>query len=259
MKKIYTLFCATLFACIMNAQNPVPNSSFESWTGNAPTSWSNSFAPVTQVTPGHTGTYAVQVGSTGQLTAGSGNGFPVSQTYQYINFYYKFNKVASEYITISVELDDANSTTLQLVNKNDSTASSIFKAVSIPIPVIASGIPATCTIDMYLSGSAPGGSYFIIDDVSLSNSPLGVEEIQKQALTLQVFPNPAANTVHIRFDATGQKTSTVQLTDITGRVVKEITTSFTDLSMDISGIPAGNYIVVIKNDEMMQTKKLVIQ
>jgi hypothetical protein len=55
-------FLALLLICSkIWAQTPIPNYSFENWTAGEPDDWQTSNGSaifVTQVTPGHTGTYA---------------------------------------------------------------------------------------------------------------------------------------------------------------------------------------------------------
>ena len=263
MKKIYTLIPAILFALIIQAQNPITNSSFETWSnGVYPDGCSNS-SNLTKSTTAHTGQFAAKGeklsgGGSPQLSIGGGNGFPVSVHYTYLNFYYIFNKVGTEAISVTLYLDNDNTAvTVGGASPTISTASSTYQAFSVPISYTGTGATSG-TLDIVLQNNTVG-SYFIIDDISLSTSPLAVEEIEKESSTLHVYPNPALNTVQIHLDAVNGKATTILLTDITGKTIRELNATSNNITVDISDLPSGNYIVAVKNDEMIQTKRLVKQ
>jgi hypothetical protein len=260
MKKFYTLFTCSLFTAFLMAQNPVPNPGFESWIGPQPENWFNSTA-ITQSTDKHSGTYAAKGektngGSDPQLSAGSGNGFSVNSRYTYINFYYKFNKVGNESIEVSLYMDNP-SFTIGQASATISTATSVYKAFSAQISYTGSGNPTDCTVDILIN-NAPVGSYFIIDDVSLSTSPLGVEEVQKDVPVLDVYPNPASSFLKINFPGGFQtENATIDITNILGQQLKQAPLSALS-SIDISDLANGNYIVALKSDEMILTRKIQV-
>jgi len=263
MNKIYTLIPVLFFAFISQAQNPIPNSSFETWTNPAyPNNCSNSTS-ITKSTTAHTGQFAakgemVSGSPEPDLAIGGGNGFAVSGTYTYLNFYYIFNKVGNETMQVVLYLDNDNTgTTVGLVNSTISTASATYVAKSIPISNTGSG--ATSGMIDFTLFSNNVGSYFIIDDVSLSSTPLAVEDIQKEAVSLHVYPNLATNVVRLSFDNEQGKETTIQVNNMMGQTVLELRTTTNKTSFDVSQLPAGNYVVAVKNEEAILTKQLMIQ
>ncbi len=261
MQKIYYFIMALILTSGLYAQNPVPNPGFETWTGTDPDGWSNS-EYITKSTDAHTGSNAAKGAFTGtgipMLSVGAGNGFSTNTRWAYLNFYYKFVKTGSATISVSSYFDNPNYTIGQAL-RTISNASSGYTAVSIPVSYNLSGNPTDCTIGISLQNGSTG-SYFIVDDVSLTAVPLFVETIEKESSLLHVYPNPATNTVAVDFETAAIKgTTLIKFTDLTGRIIKELAPASNHVLVDVSDIHAGNYLVVLKNDGMIKTKRLVIQ
>ncbi len=72
-----------------------------------------------------------------------------------------------------------------------------------------------------------------------------------------LFPNPASAIITIAgktFDLDGK----LEIFDITGRLIKQFTTNHTDsLTVDVSGLKAGNYLLRLTIDNGIITKKFV--
>src|SRR4051812_37833623 len=221
MKKLSAVLFAMIVLLCAKAQNPIPNPSFETWTNPAYPDGSQYSSNITKSTTAHSGQFAVKGeklsgGGDPQLSIGGGNGFPVSVHYTYLNFYYIFNKAGSDAISVSLFLDNDNTgATVGSASPTITTASATYRAYSVAISYTGSGA-TTATLDILLQNNTVG-SYFIIDDISLSTTPLAIEEIEKESSTLHVFPNPATNAVHIRFEELKGATAAIQITDVTGR------------------------------------------
>lgn len=258
MKKFYVTLLTFAFVGCAFAQN-IPNSSFETWSGGDATGWTNSDY-VTQSTDAHTGTYAARAEYTGSgsptLSVGSGNGTPTTTRWGYLNFYYKFNKTGNANITVSLYMDNPNFTIGQAAT-TISTGSSTYKAISIPISYNLSGNPTLCTIDMFLNGSSQG-SYFIVDDVTFSATPLALNDAG-QYIPFSVFPNPAQSWIKINLEKTADVNTTLQLLDVTGRELKLETLTGEVTLLDVSDLPQGLYYVAIKHNGAIETKKIVIE
>lgn len=72
-----------------------------------------------------------------------------------------------------------------------------------------------------------------------------------------VFPNPANETVNISWTTASYKT-TVQLMDISGRVVSEQVVNGNTATIDVSQFPAGTYFVNVSADGAASTAKLIV-
>ena len=77
--------------------------------------------------------------------------------------------------------------------------------------------------------------------------------------SLKVYPNPATDQLNVAFDATSA--SSVQLTDLTGKVVSVQTSKIgaNTLSFDVANVNAGVYFVTIKNAAGNTAQKVIIK
>jgi hypothetical protein len=83
--------------------------------------------------------------------------------------------------------------------------------------------------------------------------------IETNLINWNIYPNPASETVTIEIN---QDTDfeRVQLTDLTGRIVKEWDwTNSTKMTLDISEIPSGYFILRMKSQHMEWSRKLLIE
>lgn len=259
MKKIYFVLSVIFFAQFICAQNPVPNPSFENWTGNKPTSWTNS-TDVSQVTPGHTGSYAVQGLKSSTLYPNlSLNATAISQKYDFINLYYKFTQVSTEYIVISVVIKDAGNVQIGSTAAYITMPSTTFQAFTYPIYYTGNN-PATVVINITLNNGGPvppAGSAFIVDDISLSNSPLSINEGMGNT-TANIFwvaPNPAAEKIKIGLQQ--NEMATIRLLNLAGQEVKT-TTAEGETEIDVCDLPAGHYLVAVLQSETVRCKRIEI-
>ena len=74
------------------------------------------------------------------------------------------------------------------------------------------------------------------------------EEITKQS-TVKLYPNPANDQLTVVFTGKeGFSTESMQITDLSGRVVRKVTTSELNNTIDVSNLKAGQYILTIKKN-----------
>ena len=83
-----------------------------------------------------------------------------------------------------------------------------------------------------------------------------------EVTNFKAFPNPAADVLNVQFSAP-VGTTTVQITDIQGRVVMEYAeipvSGPEDLQFDVSKLLAGTYFVVIRQEEKIFSEEIQIQ
>ena len=91
--------------------------------------------------------------------------------------------------------------------------------------------------------------------VQLGTASRGTDPITGEVWTVNVFPNPANNVVNINLTGFTGK-SEVSMLDVNGRVVLHRTLSTVSSQLDISALPAGLYMMRIKNgaNEVKMTK-----
>jgi hypothetical protein len=81
----------------------------------------------------------------------------------------------------------------------------------------------------------------------------GVNNIQMSKVSM--YPNPAKDHVNISLDETFDR---VVIKDITGKIVKEVAANSEQLSVDVSALPKGIYIVsLIAENKVIGFSKLM--
>ena len=85
---------------------------------------------------------------------------------------------------------------------------------------------------------------------------LDIREITLQK-EYRIYPNPADATFHIKYDS--KKPITVQIADVSGRLVKLAGQVTSGQLIDISNLPAGLYFVTIDGNQRYRIEKLLIQ
>lgn len=109
-------------------------------------------------------------------------------------------------------------------------------------------IPGATQTTYPASGAAPVGTYTVVATVngcpSLPSSPLAVVLATKSATAqlLTLYPNPARTTLWLERPA-GATAATVQLLDVTGRVVWQGTAGAGTSALPVQQVPAGLYLV----------------
>lgn len=114
------------------------------------------------------------------------------------------------------------------------------------------------------NGTYMDSTYWVVRDFLVDvvcNGLSGTEEATKTVGKLSIYPNPATSDLNISIAGTSLKNTTVQLIDISGRLVYEtkITTDVTTHKVNTANLTAGLYIVKTAGNKGIQTQKLVIQ
>lgn len=114
------------------------------------------------------------------------------------------------------------------------------------------------------NGTYMDSTYWVVRDFLadvVCNGLSGTEEATKTVGKLSIYPNPATSDLNISIAGISLKNTTVQLIDISGRLVYEtkITTDVTTHKVNTANLTAGLYIVKTSGAKGIQTQKLVIQ
>ena len=75
--------------------------------------------------------------------------------------------------------------------------------------------------------------------------------------TFSIYPNPANNFITIETDFSTKKT--IYLTDALGQIVKTITTSENNITIDLQGIASGIYFIKMEDGINSVTQKFIKQ
>jgi hypothetical protein len=91
------------------------------------------------------------------------------------------------------------------------------------------------------------------------NTTAVVAPSPKNALFLQIYPNPAQDWVQWAFTAPDSRETQMRVFDQQGRLLKQWTATQNTGDIDFSGWPSGVYLVQVQSGAAISTKKLVLQ
>lgn len=98
------------------------------------------------------------------------------------------------------------------------------------------------------------GTFLLLDSLAISATPLGVNSFS--ANDVSIYPNPAndmisiSNSLHTVFES-------FEMSDLNGRVVKAGKINATDAQISISDLSIGVYMMKIKTNQGIATKKVI--
>lgn len=273
------LFIATLVTISsVHAQNPIPNADFTTYwdaSPGQPNGWTDC-QDITQVAPGNgvTGNAAQGHKLTSPFvtypafrTSSAGVGIPITVAYTSLNLYYRFESVNGDVMKVTVSIFDASDSQIGFgIAEVTSTTGSVTGFVPLTVPINYSGTGAAEVIISVIMNTSSGGavpnhnSNFAIDDLLLSGGTVSVDGIEKEAPSLRIFPNPATTFTRIETSGADSKVNAVQVMDMNGRVVKEISGADASVNLlPLADLPCGTYTVAVNTGEVVQTKRLVIE
>ncbi|MFM2206959.1 MAG: hypothetical protein RL213_934 [Bacteroidota bacterium] len=94
------------------------------------------------------------------------------------------------------------------------------------------------------------GTEFIVDELSFSGV-VGIDELDQAILSsVRLFPTPASDFLNVEVAAVNPSLRfTCVLTDITGRIMFEKTINQGSERLDVSALPAGNYLMQLLDED----------
>jgi hypothetical protein len=110
-----------------------------------------------------------------------------------------------------------------------------------------------------------GGNALYLDDININGAPVGIAAIdQDQDHSLVAVPNPATGSTVLTWRTTQGGNQVLEIVDATGRVVHQTTVVAQPgveqrLDLDLSGLHAGLYMVVLRDREGMLSTRLVVE
>jgi len=282
MKKILFSVCCLSLPLLTLAQNPVPNPGLETWTQGNPNDWlTNNVVgtaiPVTQTGDAHGGSSAAKLevlsalGNPfpGLLTCNAGGaGFPVSQSYGSLRYYYKATLLASDFFSATAVFYDAasgstggGSGTIAAANNTN-----VYTQAIVPIFNIG-GTPVTAALSLTISslaGLATIGSFVQIDDILLSTSTgIGEEEVPGFELS-SPQPNPASGISLLPFSLAEQAEVEINVYNVQGRLVQKVLQQPMNAGrykaeIDARSLSGGVYNCVLKAGDQQRNTRLIVK
>lgn len=232
-----------LVSNIIMAQNPIPNASFENWSGGNPDGWTTTntsgFNAITQSSTAHSGSSAMRgevlnlAGLPFPPSAYSGNsanpGFPVSQRYTRLSGYYQFAPAgANDNLVISVGMMKNGGTIGAGTFFNPASASS-YTQLTADIVYGSPDVPDSAVITIQIVNTIGGlptiGSSFLLDDLVFeSGTAIGdiVNLLPDQFVLEQNFPNPFNPSTTINYYMPTAQNVDLAIYNITGKRMKTL-------------------------------------
>jgi hypothetical protein len=275
MKKIIPFVLLFLFTANYSF-GQIPNPSFENWTDTQPDGWvayrTNPFSPYifeTISTNAHNGSKAVKsnivltgpvYNPSGLLSASEASDyyFPISTKPTKLKGWYILQTNGLDTFTVNVTMKRQGA----IIGQGEFTSTTTNLSYSEFITYINYSSSTTpdsmkifITFNYGKAGSGHEGSYFIVDDLSLSQT-IGLDENQN-TLFVQISPNPATSAIEIKTSNT-DKIQSFELINSFGQVLKTIQNSALTEPIDISNFENGVYFYrLFTTDDFIQTGKFI--
>lgn len=274
MKKLIATTFLSLTTCFLSLAQ-LSNASFEIWNQNLPDGWFSALIPgypvMVQSTDAHAGAYCVQLNVVSingnpygsSLSTGSINGLTTPITYvpQSINFWYKFNSVGGDQLSVATFVYSAGN--LVAIGSTQINTASVYTLGSFnTINLSGSSSADSIQISFFINnpaGATHVGSSANIDDV-VATFPTG---ILTNNLTddIKIGPVPAKDQLHINMNKVINTNLTGIVYDMNGSVIKTIiiSSNTTNYSFDVNEIPNGNYVLRLLSDRKSCSKVFSIE
>lgn len=287
MKKML-LFVSACFISMnfLIAQPTIPNNGFETWTDTiTPGSWGTSnmslgffsFAPVTQTTDKHSGSYAMKLktinatligllpgiavtGTFNMLTGVSG-GVPMNVKPESFSGWFKYNNVNGDTMAIIVIMTKWNGTSRDTIgiggvmtNQTVSAYTPFNQPIQYDPPTV---VPDTFQVICVSSaGYAPQeNSTLYVDDLSFVGT-LG-EKMPLAMFMQKVYPNPSDGLFNLTL--ADNSVYSVKVYNMMGQKIYEKENVVNQQLIDIKGNPKGVYYIEVSNGEFRRSHKVTIQ
>jgi len=120
------------------------------------------------------------------------------------------------------------------------------------------------TIYYDTAGSDSGTSYVAGAEYYVQvHHSLSVASVNNAPNSLNIFPNPATEDLHVKFDFNGSSNITIALTDLLGRtVLSQPLTNYSngtnEVTIPVSDIPVGMYVVKVQTTNGCVSQKVTI-
>ncbi len=96
----------------------------------------------------------------------------------------------------------------------------------------------------------------LVSRASATDTLLESAKFTSNTVDFSVYPNPANDVVNIS-NSTSAIISNVEMTDLNGRVVKNVTLNATEGQINISDLSTGVYMMNVSSDQGTSTKKII--
>ncbi len=284
MRRLF-LFLFLFFVGLALAQNPVPNHSFEDWSGDDPATWwttnISGATNITQSDDAQDGSLSVH----GEIVSffnnpyfpsvslgGSGTPYPLTGSYSDFEFYYKLERSSggTETISASALLYDASFGLIGAAQDSFATVNAGWTKASIPFDY-DSGTSSDdvayvqITFSLGADENFDYGAGFYIDNVSLITATSLNDDVKRaKDFRLEAnYPNPFNPSTTIRYNLPKAADVRLEIFDATGRLVQQLVSGRQQAGeqravWDASGMASGVYLYRLSAGEFVKTRKMLL-
>jgi hypothetical protein len=107
------------------------------------------------------------------------------------------------------------------------------------------------------------GNHFYLDNLQITQFPLGIDASQLKGQQAIVAPNPASHTAYVTLVGLNNETVHIQLVDITGSVVASLQVPVQEdrkvVAIPVAHLAKGMYMLRVQTSTFNQADKLIIQ
>ena len=97
----------------------------------------------------------------------------------------------------------------------------------------------------------------IVEFTTENPNPGAIDGVDAGA-ELRIFPNPASTSVTLSFEGINGQ-ATVEIVDISGRIVSSVMTANNQITLDVSQLAQGAYFVRVTGDEATAVRRLIVR
>lgn len=137
--------------------------------------------------------------------------------------------------------------------RNHGTGSPETHDTTVQIAIVNNQVPNNILVSLYDNDTS---TCFNSPPYGTSNYVLSVNELNAKSNLIKVFPNPTSGLLNLELK-NSLKTSEIVFYNLLGKKVK--TYNVTERKLNIKEMPSGQYILKIKTDEGLITKKVMIK
>ncbi|MES2559441.1 MAG: T9SS type A sorting domain-containing protein [Bacteroidota bacterium] len=265
MKKHFTLLLCSIAFTTAFAQYAVRNHSFETWIPNGAHMWpdkwdaydSSSTAQLGLVerrTGGADGSYSARLNCYQDGSFVTGAWLEMQDTFPFTPKAFSFDYIippgSSFFCALRINLYfyDSVGDVIVTPSYNMTTQSATFKNFVQPLTFTTT--PKSYAMDVkFLNINGDLADYVVVDNIrflaTYTPPTSGVAEMNQHAFLL--YPNPSNGSLYFSNLPTGASRWKITATD--GREIKQTVTGSLDTFLDLTGIPAGMYIVELFDAE----------
>ncbi len=236
-------------------------------SGSAYIKLTSQTVPIVGAVPGIAVTGTISLSGTTPSVSG---GFANATRYANLTGQWQYMAMGADQGHIAVFLSKWNSAlnkrdTVSFTNYSLSGMVMSWTAFSIPLTYQKGSIPDTAMIVLSSSGTTPvANSYLYVDALAFTGTvPTGVVTVVNDRAATTIFPNPAKDKSTIYYYSLFAGQLQINITDISGKIIRtssaRIINGSNDISLDLTGLIKGVYMVNLTDGIGTESKKIVVE